>query len=452
MKKPPQEANATLVRALAEALGDATPELLGARWWYQDLARHGDRLLRSRRLLGASSVGAGLSLVTAGCIPALADQDPDPAPAPPAPALEVQMSEGWSVGQESRPLAFPGESDVDAAGSSEWRQTLGDLAIDLAPSQARLSPFYVPTLFQALSAPAALTLRTTVRPIITPAMEIAFARGAGLTALLAAPDAPDDVAVIIDLPGPEAVAAAAALAERFEPVFVFDNWPHPAGVVPSHLTLGAALYYRPRFEHARAFRADTAAPVFVLDGDRLNHYTDEQFEFDNRYVAKLPGPEALERLGIHRILYVVATDVPGEERDDLNEDFVALERAGIAVRMLTLNEFRPGDEVVGDPDDLAYDPGPHYYWDGSVRFHLRFWECFGWNRGPRVHGPVGPTPPRLANWRAYHPRQRPTMFGATRGLGLVRPASGTHVFGQAPWSGPPGRSGSFGRWRGSFVS
>ena len=41
-----------------------------------------------------------------------------------------------------------------------------------------------------------------------------------------------DVALVLDLPGPEAVAVAAALAPCFDPVFVFDNWPHPLGVVP----------------------------------------------------------------------------------------------------------------------------------------------------------------------------------------------------------------------------
>jgi hypothetical protein len=40
----------------------------------------------------------------------------------------------------------------------------------------------------------------------------------------------------------------------FEPVFLFDNWPHPQGVVPSHLVLAAALHYQPLFLKARAAR------------------------------------------------------------------------------------------------------------------------------------------------------------------------------------------------------
>src|SRR4029077_6013599 len=122
MKKPPSLP--ALVRALADTLAAPAPELLGAAWWYQDLARHGDRLLRSRRLLELSSLGTGLAVAGAGCGPGWAEEDPPERP--PAPALEVQQTEGWAVGQEMLPLSFPGASETDAAGNTEWHQTMGD--------------------------------------------------------------------------------------------------------------------------------------------------------------------------------------------------------------------------------------------------------------------------------------------------------------------------------------
>src|SRR5438067_12366496 len=127
--RPRSKESDTVIRALAEVLGQPHErDLLGARWWYQDLADHADRLLRSRRLFGLTSVGAGLSLVGGGCAPLLSDYQPDPAvEAPPADALEVQMRDGWSVGQEARPLAFPGETERDVAGGATWTQGLGDL-------------------------------------------------------------------------------------------------------------------------------------------------------------------------------------------------------------------------------------------------------------------------------------------------------------------------------------
>jgi len=457
--RPPRKVNPKVIRALAGALGhphDRDPP--GARWWNQQLVDQADRLLRGRRLLGLTSVSAGLSLVGGGCLPVLADLQPDPEPeAPAAQALEVQMRDGWNVGLEARTLMFPGETEVDVAGSAEWKQNLGDLAITLAPGQERLAPFYVPTLFQSLSAPAALSLRASIRPIFTPAMQVAYARGLGLASLFQAGNFPTDVALVVDLPGPEAVAVAAALADHFEPVFTFDNWPHPAGVVPSHLTLAAALYYRPMFERARGARPVAAPPVFVLDGDRLSEYTDEQFEFDNRYTARLPGPEALAKLGIHHVLYVVSGQVV-EERDDLNDDFVAFERAGVDVRMLSLIDFRPGEVPLASPWEppVALDQGdPAYYWNGDWEFHLRFWDWYGWRGGGRVS--YGPPPPHLAPWCHYRPRVRVTMFsGVHRNGAWVRPSHDFTGFGQvSPGRASPTsswRSGSLGRWHGSFLS
>ena len=93
------------------------------------------------------------------------------------------------------------------------------------------------------------------------------------------------------------MALAAALAARFCPVFTFDNWPHPLGVVPSHLTLGACLYYLPLFLEAAQTRPQPAPPLFVLDANRLDPYRDQPDQFDNRYVAPVPSAAAPARRG-----------------------------------------------------------------------------------------------------------------------------------------------------------
>ena len=139
-------------------------------------------------------------------------------------------------------------------------------------------------------------------------------------------------------PAQKSVALAAALAPCFDPVFVLDNWPHPDGVVPAHLTLGAALYFLPSFERARSTRSPTAPPLFVLDRQRLAPYTDDAGLFDNRYFAGLPSREALQSAGIRQLLYVTPDEV-SMDADDLNGDLVALDEGGIDVKMLALSDF-----------------------------------------------------------------------------------------------------------------
>jgi hypothetical protein len=430
------------VQALCEALGGPLREdLVGASWWYEDLARQGDRLLRTRRLARFTAVAACLPLAS-GCAELSAAAQGDH----PGDALEVQRLHGWSVGQESRPLDFPGAVDHDIDGTTRWREATDGLATRLEPAQAALQPFYVPTLFQALSSPAGQGLRAELVPIVTPAMARAFERGLGLRSLLEAGGFPRDVALVIDLPGPEAVAVAAALADRFDPVFTFDNWPHPAGVVPSHLTLAAALYYLPLLERGRAQRPSPAPVAFVLDSLRLSPYADESWSFDNRYMARLPGADELRRVGIDHLLYVTGGGRPPQELDDLNDDFVALERSGVDVRMLSLDDFQ---ELA--PGAVWTDrPGPQVptYLGGQPGYHLHFWSWTGW--GPRR---VCPPPPRgIAPYCRYHPQPRPTMFHALHGGAWVRAPHAFAGFGQVPAATSSWRSGSLGRFRGSSSS
>lgn len=374
------------------------------------------------------------------------------------PALQSQQNDGWSVGDEGLPLAFPGAQAADVTGGAGWQQALTNLAARMTPAQARWQPYYVPALFQSLEDVRSNDLRFAIRPVFTPEMAVAGQRGEALLSLLMEDGVcRRDVALVLDVPGPQAVALAASLTRCFDPVFVFDNWPHPRGVVPAHLTLGAALYYLPVFERARTDRAlATAAPMFVLDRQRLSPYDDDASQFDNRYFAGLPAPEALQAAGIRHVLYVTPDQQVTLDADDLNDDLVALDQGGIDVKMLALSDFSetllPGWLDAASPQcPPAPLAGPRrFYFGGSPTTHGCFTWWYGW-RAPSLPSliPTGgaqpiPIPPSLAPRCRFRPATRPChgMLGMHGGSGGGR-GSGFHF-------GSFGHGGSMGRAHGGF--
>ncbi len=84
------------------------------------------------------------------------------------------------------------------------------------------SPSAVPTLVAGDQAPIT-PLGDVARPIFTAAMDRAYRSGKALASLLLAARTDSglrrDIAVIVDLDGPESVAFAAGAAEAFDPVF-----------------------------------------------------------------------------------------------------------------------------------------------------------------------------------------------------------------------------------------
>jgi hypothetical protein len=258
-------------------------------------------------------------------------------------SLELQRTYGWDFGATGEALVFDGveTTQFDPAMIARLEQ-------DLSPSV--YVSLHVPTLLQSPNAaptsrPAEETapfvpLASKLRPTSTAAMTRAYACGESLARLLA--DEKAAVGLVVDLPGPESVAFAAGAAEIFEPVFLFDNWPHPQGVVPSHLVLAAALHYQPRFLKARAARGLTGLPLFALDRARLAYYKDVASQFDNRYTARMPSPTALQAAAADRVkwlMYVVNTSADLPELDDLNYAFTTWHTAGVPVRALSLDMF-----------------------------------------------------------------------------------------------------------------
>ncbi|HVI22483.1 MAG TPA: hypothetical protein VM691_03310, partial [Myxococcales bacterium] len=393
-------------------------DLVGARWWQESLRVSASPISRRRAIQALALLGGSAALL--GLVATLAS--PDDQVDISMDSLELQKREGWDVGDEGAPLRFPGSGDVDAEGNRNWQ--LSSLATDLAPARPSLAPFYVPTLFQSLESSSGTPLRSEIRPVPPSDAQADYLRGEAILSLFKAVEMPKDTAVVLDLEGPTSVAVAAALAKGFEPVFTFDNWPHPLGVVPSHLTLASAVYYRPVFVQARAARPPDAPPAFVLDRNRLAHYTDDSGQFDNRYVAKLPTAENLRSLGVRHLLYVTPDKKDLGELDDLNDDFVDFAKASIDVKVLPLSDL-----------DAPKAAGPRtaYYYGGHSHTHLWFWNSYGWYTPraaarlpePSMRATVPAPPANVSRGAAYRAVQRPTIFpsrtlGAGSGVGKQR--------------------------------
>jgi hypothetical protein len=423
--------------------------IVGAEWWQEGLVAGPDLIARRKMLKTVLLAGAGVATVAGiGAVVCASDDEIEAT----EDALDVQRKLGWNVGTTA-PLQFPGAVRVPFD-----RSALGSLAADLAPRQDALRPFYVPTLFQSPGAVPStpstkapiVPLRDVIEPVSTEATRVAFSRGRALATLFQG--APAGRAVFIDLSGAESVAFAAGLAGELEPVFLLDNWPHPRGVVPSHLTLGSAIYYRPLFLRLAQTRAVPSPPAFVLDRDRLSHYTDSSDRFDNRYLAKVPTTQNLQSLGVKQVIYVAPDSRRMEELDDLNADFVAYAAAGIEVRAVAANDFeidwaahKAAPSIIPSPTyDFEYDPS--YCYGGSTHVHWVFWRVYGWGIPPHAYRGM---PRRLSLAPSYRPRLRPTLYRS--GMAKIRPSrfgritiyrsrsSGRTVGGRF------GRSGSWGR-------
>ena len=490
-------------------------EGVGARWWQQQLASAGNPVSRRSALTKIALIGTavGATLAVGSCVAIAtcgsATQDVEAN----LDALEVQKTEGWDVGVVGQLPLFPAATDIDIDNSKSWQSALDSLDTSLKPSTSSYEPYYVPTLFQVLGSPNGSALKSAIRPILTAEMDGAYARGKALASLF--DDQATSVALVIDLPGPEAIAFAAGAAERFDPVFVFDNWPHPLGVVPAHLTLAAALYFHAALVAAKR-STKKRAPAFVLDRNRLTAYSDETSQFDNRYMAKLPPADRLSSL-VKNVLYVTPADTTvtaAQELDDINDDLVAFAKQGLDVRAVALTSFLTPDGSVptanlfGDAGvptdagrgkdsgakdasldsqgaeagagtapitmnagmanaDAGVDSGTYvprsprhstivYYYGGYPYTHWYFWRTYSWYSPPAARYA---SPPRMSGVApAYRPISRPTMFssrvigGSSAGIGRAKPTGFGRVSVLQSHGGGPVTATRFGGGGRSYPS
>jgi len=451
------------------------PGIMGARWWHASLNDEASKVARRSAMktlliVGGVIAGAGVIATLAasggdsgttnpvGTIPSDASESRKT-------ALDMQKTYGWDFGAVGEALVFDGVSSKPFEPGA-----LGSLATDLAPTQRELLPYFQSTLFDAPYAVAksppptedatpSKPLATAVQPISTTAMNAAYGRGRSLASLFASlaenGGKPTDATtgLVVDLPGPEAVAFAAGAAAVFDPVFLFDNWPHPRGVVRAQEALSAAAYYQPLFAAARkaAGTGSSAAkrpPMFVLDRRRITAYADDATQFDNRYVAKLPNAGLMKVLGAAHVIYVVPTRSDTTvELDDLNDDFVALSTAGVEVKALSLDMFQAPGSDAGDmrppganatnpagsaaaaESDRLLETGGWAYYGGSRTSHHAFFTDYPWARPARAAS-MRPSNPG----RNYRPTARSTTFssGSTSGTSSASSRPRPTNFGTVP--------------------
>lgn len=460
--------------------------LIGARWWNESRfapafqpafsggggdawndPRVSRRTALSKLLAFAGVAGVGIAVVAAiskaasrsvasdfGFEP-LPDSGPMPDASDTRDLLAVQREHGWATGAQNVRLDFPHAVAADVGGAPFSPDSAAGLAAALSPPSDALKPYYNPTLFQILDGQGGQSLRALLKPIDTPEMRAAYETGVALRTLFQPEDPsfppPADAAIVIDLPGPESVALAAGLGAAFQPVCVFANWPHPAGVVPSHRTIAAALFHRPQLVGAPA----TAPAAFVLDRDRLLPYGSDRTKFDNRYVVALPSPEQCAALGIKRLLYVAPGADPLLESDDLNDDFVGFREAGIDVRLVAASDFAPPPTFDVEKTSVAAAetkpaaesrPGEQRrYYGGHATSHFWFWRMYPWWGGSTYPGAVAPT--RVSPATSYQPRPRATLFSTGLPGGRVGTKPRPAGFGKVTYRSPSssGRSGSWTR-------
>lgn len=346
------------------------PGIVGARWWNQGLLDEESRMSRREALVGMAVLGgtAVVALAGFGALVAALSDDSESTSISERPALDMQKFYGWDFGARGTALVFDGASHAPFV-----REDLAKLPGIMAPRPGPFAKHYIPTLVESVLSKPSLTLpdpqdglarpdgaafkrlADVLVPIVTPKMQQAYAAGEALARLA---QGRTGLAVLVDLPGPESIAFAAGAVAAFEPVLLLDNWPHPYGVVPSHLTLAAMAYYQPRFawRHERPH----GQPLFVLDRTRVAPYTESSTRFDNRYHARVPALENLAKDGVKTFFYVAETPEALAEPDDVNRELgrpaqdVPLER-----RAAVLADFQDEAAFWTKPRVHSFAPRPY---------------------------------------------------------------------------------------------
>lgn len=440
---------------------DKILEKQGANWWEDKINRRD----ANKKVLQYGAAGAFIAMVGISLIVGSNDDDDDSDDVEKQEdAIDLQKREGWDVGAKDKNLTYPSNFVVttDSKGTDKWKTYLNAFSLISAysPTESKFMPYYVPTLAQVLDEDS---MRDSFKLIFTPEMAQSYSRGLGFKALLEENKNNENILVIVDIQGAASVAFGAALADAANIITTFDNRPHPIGIVPSHLTLSAMVYYAGEIEEKKKNAKELKSNVFILDRNRFKEQINEDTEFDNRYMAKLPSIDDLMKFGVTNIMY--CTLGATQESDDLNDDFVAYKKAEIDVKMVNLADFKANE--TGTPDSIsngstanmqsAYHTAPPvYYYGGGHSYMPLFFTYYAfmspYRSYPRTMS-YGGSMPRPSS---FTPSPRPTVFSSSRvggssGIGRTRPSGFGRVTTRV--SGTTGRmtgvragkSGSFGR-------
>ena len=226
-----------------------------------------------------------------------------------------------------------------------------------APAGARWSRWVKPVLFACLDQPAATWLSELA--VWNPGW---------------APPAHENVALVLDLPGREGVAAALGLAEQgYRPVPLYNALPPPMRVLdPASPMLAeaavdvrgimAALQQGTERLNQLALSAE-APPAFLLDWDRRGAGTPmPPGSFDNRSVSfttDFPSANFLLAHGVQRVVLVQPTDAAPQL--DLAHTLRRWQDAGLIVELKRLDLPGPGM-----PCDVPKPPWFAWIWQRAL--------------------------------------------------------------------------------------
>ena len=442
---------------------ETTTVAAGKSWWRESMTR---RQATASILRTGAGIGAA-GIIMYGIYNAV-DDDVDTE----FDALELQKKSQWNVGSDDKNLIFPIASltTTDSMGNKvDTSSTItNELNADYLPSVPNYQPYMVSTLLQSLNQQS---LRSAMRLFCTPEMKTAYSRGLGMREIMRSSADAAKTLIIVDLPGPESMAFGAALSDSASLALTFDNWPHPLGVVPAQLTLGALWYYAKEVKLKKQSLPENPPLAMILDSNRLAAYSDADKQFDNRYAAKIPSADQLAKLGITNVLYITPNAGQTVEKDDLNEDFTAYHDKQIEVSMLpatnfqqSANDVKPVDTTRAESSGSVMQSGiqPHYYGGGYSHSYMFFYHYSAFHTissFPRQAAVSGMSVSRPA----YSPVARSTMFssatkGGKSGIGRTKPSGFGKVStrtssrtGQVTGV-RSGRSGSYGRSSGRSSS
>jgi hypothetical protein len=146
-------------------------------------------------------------------------------------------------------------------------------------------------------------------------------------------------AIVLDLPGEEALRAALSLAAGgYRPVPLFNCCNGSAALVPVERILARLSEGAPGL--AALELPPTAPPAFVLDADRLRG-TPSPGVFDNRwrvFAQDFPSGNVLRSHGVRRALHVGrGSDVP----EDLRHVLLAWKEQGLTLAQVDLTQTQP---------------------------------------------------------------------------------------------------------------
>jgi len=197
-----------------------------------------------------------------------------------------------------------------------------------APSGSVWSLWAKPVLF----AQAGVMLEALSTPIAAPDL-------AGI------PDMWNDPAIVIDLPGAEAVAAGLALVARgFRPVPMFNGTSGPAALVDVEPVCRALAGGASQLRDA-ALLPD-ARPAFLIDALRMQGQPAEPGQYDNRWVVLPQDFPSATFLRTHHVRGITVVQRGEQLAQDLAHVLRRWQEGGLALRVLDVSTNRVLENVV----------------------------------------------------------------------------------------------------------